>query len=276
MKRRIQLLLLNNRFSSPRVRRVYLSVYLLLRRASQLFRYLGRRPHETDFAGFAHFRGHPGIFLDVGASSGTSAMSFRVFADNPIVSVEPNPLNEPDLRFLRRILRRFEFRICAAGDKNGTMTLFVPVYRGIPITGESSLQREAAETSPTLQQWFGWTPDSPDCEISEETVDVRRLDDFGFDPAFVKIDVQGAEVEVVRGLAETIERHLPVFLIERSSSFEGVCNFLGRYGYEPYMYVAEEDCFAPLGDGEPLNAFLLTPDDASAAGAPPASSAAGC
>ncbi len=202
-------------------------------------------------------------------------MSFRVFADNPIVSIEPNPLNEPDLRFLRRILRGFEFRICAAGARNGTMTLFVPVYRGIPITGESSLRREAAETSPTLQQWVGWTPDSPDCEISEETVDVRRLDDFGFDPAFVKIDVQGAELDVVRGLAETIERYLPVFLIERSSSFEGVRNFLGRYGYEPYMYVADEDRLAPLGDGEPLNAFFLTPDDASAAGARPTSSAAG-
>jgi hypothetical protein len=96
------------------------------------------------------------------------------------------------------------------------------------------------------------------------------------DPAFVKIDVQEAELDVVRGLAETIERHLPVFLIERSSSFEGVRNFLGRYGYEPYMYVADEDRFAPLGDGEPLNAFFLTPDDALAAAAPLASSAAGC
>ena len=247
-------------------------MYLLLRRASQLFQYMRGRPHETDFAGFARFRGRSGIFLDVGASSGTSAMSFRVFADNPMVSIEPNPLNEPDLRFLRRILRRFEFRICAAGDKNGTMTLFVPVYRGIPITAESSLRREEAETSPTLQQWVGWTPDSPDCEIAEETVDVRRLDDFGFDPAFVKIDVQGAELDVVRGLAKTIERHPPVFLIERSSSFESVSNFLSRYGYEPYMYVADEDRLAPLEDGEPLNAFFLTPDDASAANAPLASS----
>jgi FkbM family methyltransferase len=236
-------------------------MYLLLRRASQLYRYLRRRPHEADFACFANFRGRQGIFLDVGASSGTSAMSFRVYADNPIFSIEPNPLNEPDLRFLRRILPGFEFRICAAGAESGTMTLFTPVHRGIPITGESSLSREAAETSPTLKEWVGWTTDSPDCEISEETVDVRRLDDFGFEPAFVKIDVQGVELDVVRGLAETIERHLPVFLIERSSSFEDVRDFLSRYGYEPYVYLADEDRLAPLRDGEPLNVFFLTPDD---------------
>ena len=197
-------------------------------------------------------------------------MSFQVFGDNPIVSIEPNPLNEPDLRFLRRILRGFEFRICAAGAENGRMILFVPVYRGIPITAESSLRREQVETSATLEQWVGWTTASPDCEISEETVDVRRLDDFGLDPAFVKIDVEGAELDVVRGLAETIERHLPVFLIERSSSFEDVRNFLSRYGYEPYIYVADQDRFALFADGEPLNVFFLTPDDAALTAGPSA------
>jgi FkbM family methyltransferase len=47
------------------------------------------------------------------------------------------------------------------------------------------------------------------------TVPVRRLDDYAFTEVdFIKIDVEGHELAVIRGATETIEREHPVLMIE--------------------------------------------------------------
>src|SRR3712207_2603537 len=84
--------------------------YILGRRAVLVGRYWLRQPHERDFEAFALFPDREGLFLDVGANSGISAVSFRAFnRHSPIVSVEPNPLNEPDLRIVSRLLNDFKY-----------------------------------------------------------------------------------------------------------------------------------------------------------------------
>ena len=234
-------------------------LYRASRRGYHLARYALRIPHEPDWAAFRRFPPGDGILLDVGASSGTSAMSFRVFdRTTPILSIEPNAVLEPELRFLRRVLPRFDFRICAAGEENGEMTLYVPVYRGVPITAESSLIRAHVEDSTYLRELLGDRVDSGDFEIVEHRVPLRRLDDLGVTPAYLKIDVQGAEEQVLRGLTETIERHRPVVLIERGDNFGAVADFLGARGYEPRLYDAEGDRLVPFAPDAPnVNAFFV-------------------
>lgn len=54
-------------------------------------------------------------------------------------------------------------------------------------------------------------------ELEKIQVRIERLDDTlpeGFVPAFVKIDVEGAEVGVFRGAIEMLERHRPVVVFE--------------------------------------------------------------
>jgi hypothetical protein len=102
MIRKAQLLVI----SSPLVRG-----YPAMRRTWQFSRYVLRRPvtHGGGFAGFAKFPERTGLFLDVGASSGTSAMTFRVFnRQSPILSIEPNAILDKDLRTLKRIVRGFD------------------------------------------------------------------------------------------------------------------------------------------------------------------------
>jgi FkbM family methyltransferase len=71
----------------------------------------------------------------------------------------------------------------------------------------------------TLPGWSGFRARPYPGEQRTETIRVRteRLDDAlpaAYVPAFVKIDVEGAELEVLRGGAETIARHRPVVVFE--------------------------------------------------------------
>src|SRR5437763_822582 len=88
-------------------------LYRAARRPFALGRYWLRRPHDPAYAAFRHLERADGLFLDIGANAGMSAMSFRIFRrDVPILSLEPNPFHEPDLRFLqRRVLHDFDYRM---------------------------------------------------------------------------------------------------------------------------------------------------------------------
>lgn len=89
---------------------------------------------------------------------------------------------------------------------------------------------------------------------SVERLRVRceRLDDVladGLRPAFVKLDVEGAEEEVLRGALETLRRHRPVI------AFEHGLGSADRYGTTPEvlhdLLIAElgYEIFGLDGDG---------------------------
>jgi len=225
--------------------------------ALNLLRFALRRPHVPDFAAFAKFAGRPGVFLDIGANTGQSALAFRIFnRHSPIISVEANQLLEPELRLVRRLVRRFNYLIFAAGDVRGSATLYVPVFRGLPLTGEASLDREGVLHPWWVEETVG-SESTENVEVVEVPVTIRRLDDLGLAPAWVKIDVEGAEPQVLRGMAETIRRHRPLFLIEDAGSHDEVSRFFVEHRYEPYEYAADEDRLRTPRDRSARNLFYL-------------------
>lgn len=210
-------------------------LYERSRRPYAVGRYWLRRPHDDDYRVFGMFPHRTGVFLDVGANAGMSALSFRIYNKScPIVSVEPNPFHEADLRFVGRLARPFTYRLWAAGAREDELTLHVPVHRGVPITAEASLLREQVETSSSLRKRLGGgeVARTPGLEIVARTVPVRPLDRLGADPAFVKLDVQGFEHQALIGLTDTIARARPILLVERPEP--DVDALLGEWGYAPH------------------------------------------
>jgi FkbM family methyltransferase len=206
-----------------------------VRRTYATGRFLLRRPHDRDYAAFGLFPPSTGLFLDVGANAGMSAMSLRLYQRQArIFSVEPNPYHAPDLRWTARCVRRMEYGIFAAGDAPGRHDLFIPVYRGVPLTAEGALSRSAVEGSPSLKASLGSRMDSADFRIERIVVEVRRLDELGLKPAFVKLDVQGHELQALIGMTSALETHGPPVLVEGPS--DALTAHMAALGYEPYAY----------------------------------------
>jgi FkbM family methyltransferase len=235
-------------------------LYAAARRWLMVGRYLMRKPHEADFAGFRHFRSRQGQFLDIGANTGQSALSFRIFdRARPILSIEPLPQHERDLRMVKRLIPRFEYVMCAAGDVPGTETLRIPSYNGIELTGEATMSADGAGGSAWAIDQLG-SDAQDELEVTEIEVEVRRLDDLGLAPALIKMDVEGFELPALRGLERTLAEHRPVLMIERSDKHEEVRGYLEGLGYATFAYDASSDTFAPLGAQAALNAFFVPSD----------------
>jgi FkbM family methyltransferase len=210
-------------------------VYQLARRPYAVARYLARQPHDPDYAVFALFPDRDGLFLDVGANAGMSALSFRLYKrKNPILSIEPNPYHSKDLQFAGRLVGDFSYLTVAAGDGPGVLTLHVPVYRGVPLTTEASLDPGAVLDSSSLRARLGDRMDSQDFAVVEKRVPVKRIDDMGLTPDFVKLDVQGSEHAVLLGMRQTLRKARPVLLIETPT--EATSSLLAEEGYQPRAY----------------------------------------
>jgi FkbM family methyltransferase len=140
----------------------------------------------------------PRTLLDVGAHIGTFTQQFlNVFPDCVPTLIEPNPFCRDELSKLA-----FEQHAVAASDEPGRAELFL-TKEWLQSTG-SSLYREN-------------TPFFRDEVVVKHEVDKVRIDDLfrgrRFD--FVKIDTQGAELDVLRG-GQSVLRHADYILVEIS------------------------------------------------------------
>lgn len=229
--------------------------YLLARRTREAVRFLAKQPHDADFAAFGLFKDRTGVFLDVGANMGQSACSFRIFHDAPILSIEPNPEHRRDLRLLKRLIRRFDFLMIAAGEDNGWANLRIPMYRGASLTGEATLDDQGSPGEYWASRHLGAGEGA--MAVIERPVEVRRLDDLGLQPSFVKLDVEGFELPALRGLKTTLEQSHPIVLVERTEFFGGVQLFLDALGYRPFTFDAGRGALESY-DGRPAtNVFFL-------------------
>lgn len=138
--------------------------------------------------------------IDVGANVGEmTAVISQLAPDGHHTAVEPLP------ELAARLEREYpdvDVHCCALSDAPGSRTFF----RDVKAPSRSGFRRQSSERG-TGSEELG--------------VEVKRLDDL-VPPdrpiAFVKIDVEGAEAEVLRGAMGTLERWKPVIALEHGAA----------------------------------------------------------
>jgi len=170
-----------------------------------------------------------GIYLDVGSNIGNHAVFFGRFCAEHVVAVEPNPRLHP-------ILRR-NLDANALGDR----TTVVPVgISDTDVVGAMALRDEHGGNIGASHIVTGPAAAS----AAGEGVTLRRLDDLIAELApslpplpitFLKIDVEGMEMGVLRSATTLLRGHQPQIFIELITevALESATSLLREFGYTP-------------------------------------------
>ena len=245
------------------LKRLGLTVPVALRK-NPYNEFIGRRflyylpfllPHDKSYYGFTHLISKKdGLFLDVGANDGISALGFRKLnKDYRILSVEPNPYHKPALEKLKRRLPKFDYILAAAGEADGRTTIYVPRYKGIPLHTAASFSRDFARQS--MSREFDGRPDATITYVPQD-VRVMRLDDLNLKPDIIKIDTEGHDFEALCGLSDTVREYRPFLLVEFHPVYiEKIMSFLKERSYIFLSFDHEQDVFLPLDYTKELHTF---------------------
>jgi FkbM family methyltransferase len=159
--------------------------------------------------------------IDIGAAEGVYSFFLQRLALR-CIAFEPNPSLHLSLK---RALPEAEIHQAAVSAVEGNATLRVPVVNGIPYTGWATIEpkNQLTELPPHVIE-----------EIKVRTVrpDRMALGDVGF----VKIDVEGHELDVLAGLSGLLAECRPNLLLEiggaqRGGSLAEVRRRLDPLGY---------------------------------------------
>lgn len=174
--------------------------------------------------------------IDAGANVGDYTWHLRrhsteVFAFEPV----------PELaQWLRRAFRdRVTVHECGLSDRDGSAELLIPMDAGgSDITGHASVLAHA---------------DWGDIAIRKVPIAMRRLGSLGLPRiGFIKVDVEGHELEVMQGAQGLLQRDLPTLLVEaeerhRPGAVEQLRGVLEPMGYR--------GCFLASGRLEDIGKF---------------------
>jgi FkbM family methyltransferase len=207
-----------------------ISTYYWSRKLLPLYVYLTGAPHEKDFLILKKIPVRPGIFLDVGANDGVSVLSIRSLnKTNPILSLEPNPNHEGRLHLLTKIIKNYQFKLVGAGEKPEKLTLYSPIYKGYPLLSYATLKPELLDLAGTTFT-KKYRPELLD--FIKTTVEIIAIDDLNLDISFVKIDAEGNDFNVLKGMLVTIKRCKPVIMIENGhTSLKKINGLLEGFDY---------------------------------------------
>jgi FkbM family methyltransferase len=168
-------------------------------------------------------------FVDIGANEGHISLlgSSLVGTTGKVIAFEPNPAPRSVFQSMidRNRIKNIELIPIGLSDSDDKLILSAPKIN----SGEGSFGRS----------------NYPENLIDAVTCEVRRGDDrlAGETPGFIKIDVEGFELRVLRGLEKTISRHKPPIIMEMIASHlanadtkvDDVVTFMTGLGYEPFQ-----------------------------------------
>ncbi|PQA87906.1 FkbM family methyltransferase [Hyphococcus luteus] len=231
-------------------------IYGYLRRALLAAQFVARSPDEPDFRAFKGLKKSAGgLVVDIGANGGQSAVAFAVHCPGfRILSFEPNPQLWPDLDFIKGMLgARFDFHKIGLADREGMLPLYVPCIGGLPVTTRASLSAAAAaEQAEALARETGQKG-----SVAEQSVEIGVFDALGLRPDAVKIDVEGRELGVLKGMRETLRESAPVLMVENNPTADACQAFLSDFGYRFFLWDGNERRFHEAPPGSARNWFAL-------------------
>ena len=199
-------------------------------------------PHEKDYYGITSLlknRINDSI-IDVGGNLGISSMGFRKLGFmNKIYTFEPNRFifnTYIKNKLVKKYKNIYGFNY-ALGNKDELKNFYYPYYKGKCIHYFCSFDKKYIQNSINI------TFKKKKIVIIDEPIKIKIFDKLKLKckPKFIKIDVEGFDLEVIKGMKNTIKKYNPIILVEfNKSNFFQIKKILNKYNAWVYYYEKNE------------------------------------
>ena len=199
-------------------------------------------PHEKDYYGMRLLINNKinESIIDVGGNLGISAMGFRKLGyKNKIFLFEPNRYlfkNYIKDKLLKNYKNIHAFNY-ALGCKEEIKNFYYPYFNNNCIHYFCSFDKNYIKNSLKI------TFKKKKFKIINNPIRIKRFDQINLNckPKFIKIDVEGFDYEVLKGMKKTIKKNNPIILVEfNKNNFFKIQKFLKDYKAWVYFYENSE------------------------------------
>lgn len=196
-----------------RILEVYPQINLLILNNLTYFKFF--LPHDKDYLGLKLiFKRNYNLnsFLDIGANVGASALSFiKMGFYNKIYLFEPNfQLYNNYLKKIKKKYNNLTIYNYALGSKNKSLIFFLPYI------GETFIHYFSSFDKKYIINSCSNTFPNKKIILKKKIIKVKKFDDLKIKDVidFIKIDSEGYDLEIIKGLQKTISKFNPTLLIE--------------------------------------------------------------
>ncbi len=192
-----------------------------------------QEPEQHIIQWVSHLLSSGGVFFDVGAHYGwiSIAAARQVGKSGRVVAFEASPRLVDVLAFHKRVnrLRQIEIVTKVVSDQDADRVPFFLVNGGLSFRNSLTIGADDAA--------YVTNAEKTRCEVASITLD-QFVENSGVIPDVIKIDVEGAELLVLRGAECLLARYRPYVIVgvhpywmPRSQTAGAVFDLLKRYEY---------------------------------------------
>jgi len=238
------------------------NIYLFLISRFIIGKYFSKFIYDSDFKIIKilekkNFFNNNKIILDVGANDGMSYNIIRKFTKKAkIISFEPNIYNFRNLKKIEKKDKFFKCKNIALSNLNQKKFFYTPYFKKYAITQMAGISKSGVKkrlkSSLFIKEIFKII------FLKKEIMRTKKLDDYEYKPSFIKIDIEGHELECIKGAIETIKKSNPILMIEYDKKIcDKINNILKKYKYNAFIYNKFEKKIERFNIQKVFNIFFI-------------------
>jgi len=209
-------------------------------------------PHEKDYYGLKKLipLNNNKDFIDVGGNIGLSTIGFRQLGyKNKILIFEPDKdYCIKKLNLLRKKIFNLKVFSFGLSERDEEKNFYQAYFMNIKMHFLSSFDKNYLKNIIRQVYWgFGFL-----FSIKSQNLRLKNFDKLNLatKPIFIKIDVEGFDHKVIKGMIKTINKYKPILLVELNKENINVINKILKKNYLPYRYIFEKNYFQIIKEKE--------------------------
>ena len=193
--------------------------------------------------------------IDVGASDGIASKFFnRKLKINKIICFEPN---KSYVKILRKLnIKNLKVNAYGISQFDKYYKIFFPRYKffskNLDLITYTYYNKKTLLNRINLDFRF-----KKNISIVKSKIYLKKIKKMRTKINLVKIDVNGHELSVLKGLSKIIKRDKPALIIETGEDIKTIGQYLKKYGFEKYLFLNKYNKFMKIKKNYPLNTYFL-------------------